>query len=447
MDTLSLTRSPHSLTSSPEPAHKHKATAVIIGAGPAGLLAASVLEGRTFLHAQKCSDGMHKHLGERQPIYRTDLPATFEGRRGQTPAGQWFDSFCYDQANNPIHCLTFENNPDRKVDWQLFSSSPAGGSWHRYNNDQLTISPYAWMEIPGLPITDVKHYECVNPQRTKTDASSLRNYYQNYQQQLPAEAIHIGYTLTSASYKDSLWHLHFSSESHHHNMSCEHLLLAVGKQAPNRLNIQGENGKHVTHSTADSLAAFKKLPPGSNVLIVGTGLSAADTISHAWDHKLKVTHLVPAELIKEKANYKSTSSSKILMILQGLDKEYPRHNRVTGAMLNPASEKAYEQLIDYKLTKVCSDGSCIVTHSKTQESKKLTPHHVATLTGSHPDFSFIEGQSEHESTLCFDHNTMEVNGFTNLYIAGSCSGDWFQRFILGQSVQAAETIKSKSVPD
>lgn len=420
---------------------------IIIGAGPVGLFTARLLEGLSFIHdLPHCVQSeFHTGIKDRQNISRQDLPVYFDDRRGKTAAGQWFDSFLYQTDNTPAKCLLPVGDKERKVDWLLLSEDPPGGGWTTYHQTQLTISPYNWTGLPDYPIeasSSIKHYRNITQQREKTDAQSLCTYFTDYADRLPKEKIRTGHKVIDARRKDQRWLLTISSPTDTYQVSCTYLVLATGKGKKKKLGIPGEQLPQVTHTTNAGRIAMAHLPALSHILIIGTGLSAADTITHAWSKNHTVTHIVPGKLLDQKEAYDSSSSSRILMGLRHTPQEYPEHCKLIRTMLNPANHKQYKQLVDYTLTVINDDGYCSLKNTKTGHITNEQFDLIAISAGSTPDFSFIQELSDFTMKQ-LNHNTMEVIEHPNLFIAGTCSGDWFQRFVIGHAFSIAETIKQR----
>ena len=426
-------------------------TAIIVGAGPIGLFTASQLNGVEYIHNQAaCSEEeLHGSVKNNQLIYRTDLPEKFNDRRGKTPSGQWFDSFQYSKDELPANCLGKRVNKSRKVDWLLLSESSAGGGWTNYHKEQLTISPAHWMSLPSEPMERSLHLHGPGQarERMKTDAKSMCRYLASYAEELPRERLFFNHKVISACKKGENWQLRVSSLNGNCTIICKYLVLAVGKGKKNMLGIPGENNVNVVHSTSGILKKINRLTKPSTLLVIGTGLSAADTITHAWRHGITVTHAVPEELIKSRESYDSKSSSKLLMSLLNKEDEYPFHCKVIRAMLNPELyAENYRQLQGYRLIKIGDNNICMLKNIKNGKTVQSSFTHVAVLTGTLADFSFLTLKNNIISDTPMNDvniNTLEISGQKNIFLAGACTGDIFQRFVLGHAVSVAETIKAR----
>ena len=426
-------------------------TAIVVGAGPIGLLTASQLNGVEYIHDQAaCSEEqLHRSVKNNQLVYRTDLPEKFNDRRGRTPSGQWFDSFQYNTDELSATCLNKRIDNSRKVDWLLLSESSAGGGWTNYHDEQLTISPAHWMSMPSEPMEQSMylHDSKLAQERIKTNAKFMCRYLESYAEQLPQERLFFNHKVISACKKGKNWQLQVSSSKGSYNITCKYLVLAIGKGKKNMLGIPGENNINVAHSTNEILKEMKKVTKPSSLLVIGTGLSAADTITHAWKRGITVTHSVPEELIESREGYDSKSSSKLLMSLLNKEHEFPLHCRVIKAMLNPELHtENYRQLKDYRLINIDEKNICTLKNLKNDRIIKSEFTHIAILTGTLADFSFLTLKNKIISERPMhdvDKNTLEISEQENIFLAGSCTGDVFQRFVLGHATSVAETIKAR----
>ncbi len=422
-----------------------KTKAVIIGSGATGLFAARLLHNLTFVHdLSSCNVPDFHHLTHQASILNHNLPLLFKKRSGKTPSGQWFDSFLYHEAQKNS-CLTAQDDSKNQVDWLLLSNQGAGGSWNSYDDNQRTISPYAWMEIPGFPISSYlnKRYASLSTEREKTDALSLRAYFEAYQASLPQKRLHLDHQVLTIDQHNDDWIVTVKHKNKIDIIQTTYLVLAIGQTQPKLLNIPGEQLPFVTHTSAHAIDIMRKLPKQSQILVVGTGLSASDVITQAWQQGHHVSHLVSTQLLEQQSQYTSLSSSRKLMHTGNLQLEYPHQYQVKTAMLYPDHFKhCYTQYKDYHLTELTTQKHSILQHI-THSTVSVKIDHAALLLGYQPDYSALPYPLNLRTTQDYDHNTLEVTGYSNLFLAGSCTGDWFQRFFLGHAFYVAETIKAR----
>ncbi len=430
-------------------------TVTVVGSGAVGMLTMHLLQGNRFI--SRCDDPSHAHIKtehKNKSIYdREAWGQEVTGARGKTSAGQNLDVFRYTTTlpAESLDCLSLvKDGPE--VDCVMISNNPPGGSWHKYDEDQKTISPWSWMFLPGFPEGDQQDFNLFLPDsgredRMKTDAGSLRHYFQKCSQQLPTDKIFDNHQVTRAEIIPQGWKLTVQGLKGNMTVETKFLVLAVGMTKPREVGFEGENSVRVSHSTAEAVEKMSKLDEQSEVLVVGTGLSAADTINRAWDAGMRVTHLVPEELLQQRGRYKSRGSTAILMSLSGRNSEYPQHCQVIDAMTNASGQSdSYTRLTDYRLKKLSGDGTASLMHDINPTLIEQFDH-VAVLCGSMPDFSFLRNEQDEEllqtGKPIVDPGTMRIDGISNLYIAGSCSGDPFQRFVLGHAVAVVEDIKEQ----
>ncbi|MCL6268810.1 NAD(P)-binding domain-containing protein [Sansalvadorimonas sp. 2012CJ34-2] len=432
---------------------------IIVGSGPTALMVARILSGREFFHGQKeCGDMQHLACQEFEGrVYWDEFPESLSTSRGKTPAGNWFDSFRFlNGTDEQVHCLKWRDDPDKAVDWHLFSELPPGGSWQTYRSDQMTISPYTYMEFPDYPLDtwfakgNPHEWDDTRPGRKKIINSQLCPYFETYASSLDQSRMHTGYRVIDAWKEGGLWNVKVSLQNQSGSeqiLKCRNLVCAVGSTHINRKGVPGEDAAHVSHTTRE---AFEKIKPGQKILVLGSGLSAADVIIHAWKQQCHVTHIVDGKTIEDGKKHISKnsplSSSKVLFALKEL-KECPEHQGLVNVIEEPAGhENKYTQLKDWQL-QAMSEGKCeLLTPEKKNETFRF--HHVAILIGSRPDLSWLKTKFTDKQLLglevinCSTHEGYE-DSIRGLFMVGGCVGEPFQRFVFGQAIAAGETIKAQ----
>lgn len=413
-----------------QPPRSQYVTALIIGGGPCGQLAARMLDGLRFTHSADCSTEGHE-AGLYCPV-RWSRP--IPGRRGKTPAGQHFDSFRYGENEEELHCLQSHEEPDSKIDYLVVTSHSTSGSWGSFHPDQKTVSPYEWMSLPDQVISDLNIKKYDNNGLVCTDAASMCRYLEDYSRKIPADRLLTHHRVTHAGHRDNLWQIQVQTpDGEVLYYQSKYLLAALGSTRSRHLNIEGEDNDIVSHNTREAIEAMARLPQNSRILVVGTGLSAADTVAAAWDRHLQVVQLVPAELIKKKINYQSDSSSKTVMKTLYRAEYYPRQARVAQAILGEPHD-FYSRMIDYQLKKISGHKCSLV--DKDGETVDEVFDHVAILAGSEPDYDFLERHPDDtEKIPDYNRGTMEAILYPGLFIAGA-SGEKFQKYAYGQVVAA-----------
>ena len=419
-------------------------TAIVVGGGVTALSTARQLNGLEYTHTPDSCQLKERHaaIAHGQRIYQDQLPDDLSTCRGSTPSGCWFDSFRHTTLDEAVNCLAWQENNARAVDWILISKSKAGGSWNSYDPNQKTISPDTWMALPDAPI-DGNNQNLTRhntPHFAKTDAASLCRYYQDYaNNHLPQERMFFNRTVTTAYPKENLWHVELDDQT---QVSCQYLILANGRMMPKSLKINGENNNpNVSHTTAQAIQNISHLKPGDSILVIGTGLSAADTMMDAMRRKLKVTHILPREHTRLEAKYRPNQSYNPMKSLS--PESYKEHHALAELISGKAESEHYQQLINHQLLEIRND-TCILRTGKEEEITQKFDHY-AILIGSAPDFSFMKNANG--TLLDFDAEELEPETMetqiSNLFLAGSCTGEKFQRFSLGHSVSVAETIKDR----
>ncbi len=436
--------------SQPQQSQGQVVSTVVIGSGPVGLLAARQLEGMEFVHNRTCCRvDAHRHLTQEARIYEEPLKDVSDIRsRGKTIAGRWFDRFSYG-AEGEEPCLAWRNNPDRKVDWLLFSNNPPGGSWNQFHPQQLTVSPYEWMSMPDASMPDwasrlnpsIKDTHLLEGVKcTRTNAFALCEFYRKYaHQHLPAERLHFNHWVSQIEREDNgLWQVVVVNQTRGTSEAflCSNLVVATGKTHERTLGLVGErNLQSVVHNSRAARERLETLPSGSQILVVGRGLSAVDVVNEAWRKKIHVTHLI--------RDQEPNSSYRVLTAMKDRPRDFATHFHYLDVVEKPELEpNLYTQLKGRTLDAI-KDGNCGVSICRfSQQESPQAFHMTAILAGTEADLSFLPEALRADIVEGLNPHTMEAF-CGNLFFTGRVAGENFQRFGYGHTVAATETIKNR----
>lgn len=164
----------------------------------------------------------------------------------------------------------------------------------------------------------------------------------------------------------------------------------------------------------------------TSVLVIGSGVSAAEAIYIDSNNQCPVTHI-----------YKWDSTSKIPSPLKRFPRElYPEYAQVYDLMRNKIDTDKYEGLANAKVISVSPAGETII---QLQDGSKITKHfnQIKIRTGRSGSLSFCYN-NKNSSSITSKTFRNQVQGSTpnlcvdkNMYIIGSLTGDTLVRFLLG----------------
>jgi len=235
------------------------------------------------------------------------------------------------------------------------------------------------------------------------------------------------------------------------------VVLATGQSdRPNRLGVPGEDLNFVLHSLADLEALVKdgSLTPNSDpVMVVGSGLSAADTIINAQTHGLSIVHV-----------FRKSADDPGLIYNKLPVKLYPEYHAVHDMMASGLSDETrlvkgekvereypgYRAVAEAEVVHISKDRRVHVKVAGEDKIKEIQVSCVLVLVGALPDLSFL---GEHQDigrlaeTEVDRNNLVHVDVFTHqsvkvpgLFALGPLTGDNFVRFIQGGALAITSYI-------
>lgn len=227
----------------------------------------------------------------------------------------------------------------------------------------------------------------------------------------------------------------------------KNIVLATGMtNKPKKLEVQGEELPFVFHSLSQLEDAVKSGSLTSNsdpVLIVGTGLSAADAIINTQGHNIPIVHsfrrsvddrtlifnklpeaLYPEYHAVHRMMAAGTTGMTYLMKGQPIDAEYPGY-------------KAYAET---QVGAIHANRKVLLTGPETNELIQVS--YVVILIGAWPDLNFLESCGSNLGVVpdvpIDRNNPIDIDVFTHeainsqgIYAMGPLTGDNFVRFLQG----------------
>ena len=216
---------------------------------------------------------------------------------------------------------------------------------------------------------------------------------------------------------------------------------------PNRLGVPGENFPHILHSLKDveRVYASGRFDCDSDPLvIIGSGLSAADAILYTQQHRLPVVHIFRCDV-----------EDPDLVVRKLPPVLYPEYHRVYNMMRDGTTQDTYQPYSQHSVTEFKADGKVLI-HSKESSLNTIVEASFALiLVGYQPDLSFVpqDGQllgtkpdvpiDGKRNPIAVDPINFECHQEAGLYAMGPLVGDNFVRFLQGGALGIASHLWSK----
>lgn len=241
------------------------------------------------------------------------------------------------------------------------------------------------------------------------------------------------------------------------SLFAENVVLATGaSDSPARLGVEGEDLPYVFHSVRDlgvAVSCHGKLGPSSDpVLVVGAGLSAADAVLCALNHRVPVLH----------AFHKRADDPGL--IFKQLPKTlYPEYHRVYHMMCSKAYQSSntttpgsslfpdYTSFPEHCVLSFQPDMHCVMRGSS-GVLKALKVSMALVLIGSYPNLFFLKEQGQYlgldpsrpisckQNPIDIHPYTFECNTEPGLFAMGPLIGDNFVRFLKGGALGIASCL-------
>lgn len=384
-----------------------------------------------------------------------------------------------------------------------------GGTWQKIDGMMQTISQSSWMELPNVGfkewlVSDTRTRSCPvrehNAVAGRATIADIKDYYTDYVRSQGLEKNFLDFhTVTSVQ---QVYHLRniVDKESgevepccgnvrknHPHcwevrgysikSPNCPlakirneesgeevsnrqgfcyvapHVVLAVGTyDIPNRLGVDGESLSCVVHTLGEFEEALARvrletivMSNPDPVLVVGAGLSAADTILTALDAGIPVIHV-----FRRPPTHASLVFTKLPRAM------YPEYHRVHRLMKGQEHSRLYTAMPKQTVMEVRDRAVLVGTDSPRDSasnnrvspsaSKSLTwidVSLVAVMVGSRSDLGFLPREGRNLGIVAkwpidSKHNIIDVDPFSyqanrqpQMFAMGPLVGDNFVRFGIG----------------
>lgn len=398
-------------------------------------------------------------------IVMQDLCMLSEGLEGRSdnPVSLLYDTLNHPDADMGVDlpsCLSWVFHPERRIDHVVIGRALPGGSWQNMEQSALTLSLEPWMDMPGYKYKDWekdRHRERSQcPSLKRASVGKVARYYrefviaQNLDSNFRNHCVVTSVRPLTGS-QPHLWEVEGRCKNgHSFCYVTPHVVLANGSyDVPNRLNVPGEQLPYVWHysNQLEKYIIENKLGPQSDpVLIVGAGLTAADSIITARFFGVPVAHV-----------FRRDVADPALIFNRLPENMYPDYHKVHQMMRQQhGSYKGYQAYPRFRVVELLGDNKVRIEGEHSSLVLKVSL--VLVLIGSKANFSFIQpelldslkGNGERD-LIRVDAYTYESPQHKGLFAIGPLVGDNFVRFLQGGSLAIAShlakmTIKSVQAP-
>ncbi|XP_046368148.1 oxidative stress-induced growth inhibitor 2-like [Haliotis rufescens] len=462
---------------------------VIVGNGPSAISLSFMLSGNRpyFNGATHPNDILTKKLQNTKDIslVEQDLEFLCEGLEGRSPnpVALLFDALSHPEADlgaDNSTVLDWKHEEQYEIPHVVLGKTRAGGSWQRMDGSMQTVSQNNWMELPTVPFREwLANRKCsslhMGNHSGRATVGDVKDYYSEFVKEKRLQRHFYDYhTVTSVqkvfqvrTFADSesgevepccknvkknhgfLWEVRgyrlsaedgdFENGNTIREEFCfvsHYVILATGTyDIPNRLGITGETLPHVVHSLPD----FEKIMKSGEligscdpVLVIGAGLSAADTILMATENNIPVIHV-----------FRRGPNDPSLIFRKLPSSMYPEYHRVHSMMRGKTETELYRPYSKHKVVEIKYDKKVLIQSDQGDTISSFETSMVVVMIGSRSDLSFLPNGGRHLGVvqnwqIDSKHNPIQINPFTyesvyepGLFALGPLVSDNFVRFGVG----------------
>ena len=436
---------------------------VIVGSGPSAMLLSLCLQGwEPYYCSQHPNSRVHAAMMEHtQDGHRNILDCDEEALvtllrkldltgRSHNPIALLFDALFHPDADSP--CMSASCLGGRRsclelrktgvaVSHVMIGDTGIGGSWNGMPPHMLTVSPGAWMDLPGpLSLEDFTKGLGINLQG-RIERGVVSKFYSAFGEQngiskhfrrgLVTEVAPEKAAGNGDRYGSGRWEVRISpvepSASNHKDNLCapmfnggihaaeeeiiagvDSVVLATGTfTVPRKLGIPGEDDAKVVHRGADVVQQTKEAHveagdgAGAPLVVVGAGLTAADVITRLLRQgSATIVHVFRTSALETKVGEKFGGGGEsglygdlgsLVNLMSGV-RSHPRYKAFSQARLVAVSRHLDTQTQDAHIQTVgreSDDGVwCRIDVGDSSASGKRFVHvkaaQVAILVGSEP---------------------------------------------------------------
>jgi thioredoxin reductase len=384
--------------------------AVVIGAGPSGLMVSSGLAGLTPYYkgqpffSQDIQEIYKKTVSSSQDISDVHHPSD------QTPLSQIFERLA-------VKDIRFWNEDSMVVRHVVLTSGDIGGCWNELNPDMKCLSRANWMALPGLDWAAFK--QAKTPFDKRPSMGEVAEYYREYAKTLGlSDNIHTHTVVEKIEQVDGLWQVHAREHGKEVVYESKIVILACGKfTIPRCLGIEGEDLDFVTHRMPSEIQKSTRL------MVIGGGITGADCVLMALRVGCTVYHL-----------FRDTNG------LGRFDQRYTEYGGyadLLDKMRKVKKDPRYKPMPGGILTRIEEGGRSTVTYEG--KEKLIQVAKVYILIGSQEDLSFLDEKYLKNIKRKTDPYTFKVG--EGLYAVGSLGDVDFVKNSIAGCFAAAHEIR------
>ncbi|RVE53456.1 hypothetical protein evm_001826 [Chilo suppressalis] len=394
---------------------------VVIGNGPSGMVTSFMLAGNVpylkevpeDLPIDEMLKARLSNLPKGQSLYEADLMELAEGLEGrsQNPIPLLMDNLmrpCADLGIQSDSLIEWRYDAEKQIDHVVLGRGPAGGAWHTFPRSVRTLSPAAWLRLP--PHTGGNYGDGAK----RLSAAAVARYCRRYVHTCGLTPyFRSGVVVTSVrraprritstacgpgcpQRANYLVCGYDTWSGRGFRYWCRRVVLASGaSDRPNTLPVQ------YTATTVHSLAAYERAltPDGSGtVMVVGSGLSAADAVVAGVRARRQVIHLhrsPPPSLASLTPHLYPDYTQVYKMMRDGSSedypdyKSYPEHMIVDITPLEDITTKPtpHDPEVDYETIR---PKRVKLLNLVTNDTTEVTVSIIAVFIGSKPDLFFLQ---------------------------------------------------------
>ncbi|CAD5125876.1 DgyrCDS14067 [Dimorphilus gyrociliatus] len=440
---------------------------VVVGNGPSGLFTSYVLSGHWPYLRADAEHPLIKHLSSKISLIEHDLDLLSQlavDGRSSNPIPKLIDSLrCpgADVGSEEESNLEWKYHPERAINHVVLGKSEGGGVWNSLDSkyEQKTVSKAGWMELPGLKYTAQNRFQRAVP-------NDLRRYYKAYSG-LVSDYIRPNTTVTCVERVLDVAHeidaesgeqipcsrSHFGCHKYDvrgHQTDpltgkttsfcyrASYVVLATGQSdIKEKLGVIGEHEDYVVNNVRDVLVDFNDST--DPVLVVGAGLSAADSILTLLEAGVPVLHA-----------FRRDPKDRAHILRKVASKAYPEYKKVMSLMKEELRDELYTPLPQHRVLELFSAGHVLLENSNTNHFVRVRK--VLVAIGTRPDLSFLPGDGRNlgivdDAPISVKHNPIDIDPVTHqitrsqgMFAIGALAGDTFVRFIPGAVVAVASHL-------
>ena len=462
-------------------------------------------------------EGKQKAVDNQLPsILKYDFAYLCSGVQGRSinPVSVLFDTLQFPNADfgmNHPSCLKWKYDETNCIDHLVIGQGPPGGSWNDMISctETYSVSFSRWMQLPDLPISSTKYGiaaskgslaadKLTSVEDERISLSNVAKYYKYYVATQKLSKYFVNNAIVTSvrfSDKHNLWYVTgWQRTCGPFNYWSHNVVLATGNNdLPNRLKVRGENYPFVLHSISEMdklLNDAKNCNLHECVLIIGSGLSAADAIITCKQHNIPVKHVFrrhpddPALIFNQ---LPENMYPEYHAVHEAMARSFHSSTHVTSSTLTPSSGSSttssssstgsapsvsptatYTPFPMHTVAEIRKNKEVVLTNLLKPDDCSTLPcrttvkvSYVLALIGRRPELSFVKPKELRSQLPMFPgeainprSNPLRIHPYTHecisqksLYAMGPLVGDNFVRFVQGAALAIARNIISTSTCD